>query len=137
MSRTLPRLLTVGILTLAFPAFASAQGGNRSSLSGIVVDPAGGVVPGATVVVKNVATSTTSETITNTDGVFSVPALEIGTYIVTVSLTGFKTAIVDEVKVVPGAPAAVKAVLTVGNLEETIVVSSSSDIINTQTAAIS
>jgi Carboxypeptidase regulatory-like domain len=137
MHRTLIRSCLVGVVIVANAAGGFAQGGSTSSLSGVVVDPGGGIVPGATVLVKNSATGTTSETVTNADGVFSVPALEIGAYTVTVSLTGFKTAVVNDVKVVPGAPASIKAVLTVGNLEERIEVSSSSDIINTQTATIS
>ena len=125
--------LCFGVVT-ATPLYA--QGGNTASLSGTVIDAAGANVPGATVIVKNVATGTTSETQSNADGVFSVPALEVGTYTVNVSLTGFKTAVVNNVSLLPGKPASIKATLEVGNLEETVIVSTSSDIINTQTATI-
>jgi hypothetical protein len=118
-------------------AVAFAQGGSTAALSGVVVDAAGGVVPGATVIVKNNASGLQFETVSNTDGLFSVPALAAGSYSVTVSLTGFKTAVINELRVSIGTPVSVKATLEVGNLEETIVVSSSSDIVNTQTATIS
>ena len=116
----------------ATPALAQT-----SSLSGVVVDSNGGVLPGVTVVVKNVATGTTFDAVTNTEGVFSVPALDAGAYTVTASLSGFKTAVVNDVRLAPGTPASIKATLEVGNLEETIVVTSSSELINTQTATIS
>jgi hypothetical protein len=129
----LPLLAAIATLWSA-PAFA--QGGSTSSISGTVVDRDGGAIPGATVVVKNEA-GATFDTVTNTEGVFSVPALTAGTYIVTVSLTGFKTAVIGDVRIAPGQPASVKATLEVGQLEETITVTSSSELINTQTATVS
>ncbi len=114
------------------PAFAQT-----SSLSGVAVDSNGGVLPGVTVVVKNVATGTTYDAVTNTEGIFSVPALDAGAYTVTASLSGFKTAVVNDVRLAPGTPTSIKATLEVGNLEETIVVTSSSELVNTQTATIS
>jgi hypothetical protein len=136
MNGRFTRILVIVITVVALAAPVSAQGGNTATLSGTVVDPEGAHVPGATVVVKNTATGTTSETLSNADGVFSVPALEVGTYTVTVSLTGFKTAVINDVRLLPGAAASVKATLDVGNLEETVIVSTSTDIINTQTATI-
>ena len=114
-------------------SIAFAQGG---SLSGVVVDTNGGIIPGASVVVKNHATNTTFESVTNAEGVFSVPALDAGTYTVTVSLSGFKTEQLNEVRIAPATPNSVKAVLEVGSVSETIDVTSSSEIINTQKATI-
>jgi hypothetical protein len=129
-------LLAVWTLALGVSATATAQSSSTSSISGTVVDAAGGAVPGVTVIVKNEA-GETFETVTNTTGVFSVPSLNAGTYTITVSLTGFKTAIVPDVRVLPGTPASVKVTLEVGQLEETVTVQSSAELINTQTATIS
>ena len=115
---------------------AYAQGGGTSTISGTVVDSDGGVVPGATVVVKDVATGTTYTDVTNGSGAFAVPALVAGTYTITVSLQGFKTAVIENVRVAPGTPATVQAVLTLGALQETVTVTSSSELINTQTATV-
>ena len=114
-----------------------AQGSATSSLAGVVVDSNGGVIPGASITVKNIATGTTYEAVTNTTGVFSVAALNAGTYTVTVSLTGFKTAVVSDVRVQPGEPASVRATLEVGNIAETITVEGGSTIVNTTNATIS
>jgi hypothetical protein len=134
--RSFACLALVTALVLASHAPLLAQGGASSSISGVVVDAAGGIIPGATVVVKNEA-GATFEATTNTEGVFSVPAVTAGTYTVTVSLTGFKTAVISDVRIAPGTPASVKATLEVGRVEETITVTSSSELINTQTPTVS
>src|SRR5262245_3297185 len=125
------------LVLLFVTTFAYAQGGATSSISGVVVDPNGGVIPGATVVVKNAATGTAFDTITNTTGTFSVPALDAGTYSVTVTLAGFKTVVIDDVRLVPGQPVSVSATLEVGTVAETVTVRGGSDLVNTQTATIS
>src|SRR5262245_61176419 len=71
------------------------QGGStKTSLSGTVTDAAAGVIPGATIVVKNTETGVTFNTVSNSEGAFSVPALDPGTYSITVSLSGFKTTVI-------------------------------------------
>ena len=80
---------------------AYAQGGSTSTISGVVTDTAKGVIPGATVVVTSNATGTKYDATTNSAGTFSVPALSAGLYSVTVSLTGFRTAIITDVRVQP------------------------------------
>ena len=88
------------VVALAWFAGASAfaQGSSTSSLAGVVVDTAGGVVPGATIAVKNNSTGNTFETVSNTAGAFSIPVLDPGTYTVTVALDGFKTAVISDVR---------------------------------------
>ena len=93
--------------------------------------------PGAGVVVTSNATGTTFETVTNSTGAFSVPALSAGVYTVTVSLQGFKTAVITDVRVQLGIPTTVNATLDVGDLVETVTVTgASAELINTQTPAV-
>jgi hypothetical protein len=113
------------------------QGSNTSAISGVVVDTGGGVVPGATVTIKHAATGVVQTGVTNADGAFSFPGQNIGTYTVTVTLEGFKTFVVNDVVLTAGAPASVRAVLEVGGLSEQVVVSSSSEIVQTQSTVIS
>jgi hypothetical protein len=121
----------------AVPDFASAQGGGATtSLSGTVTDTSGAIIPGASVVVKSNATSTTYDAVTNESGYFSVPALDAGVYTVTVTLMGFKTAVLSDVRVNASTPATVKVALSVGGLEETVVVTGGSEIIQTTSAAV-
>src|SRR5712691_5687586 len=85
------KLLTTVFLTLAAASAAQAQGSFFTSLSGTVVDTSGGVIPGADVKIKNNGTGIENNTITASDGGFTIPSLPGGVYSVTVSLTGFKT----------------------------------------------
>jgi hypothetical protein len=114
-------------------AFAQAA---TSSITGSVLDSAGGAIPGAAVVVKN-ESGVSFEAVSNGEGLFNIPSVAAGTYTVTVSLSGFKTAVIKDLRVVPGTPQSVKAVLEVGQLSETVNVAASSELINTQTATVS
>src|SRR5262245_27726563 len=100
MYLVLRRLLHAAVILAISTAPAFAQGASgSSSISGTVVDTAGGAIPGASVVVTSNATGTKFEATTNGNGAFSLPALPVGTYTVTVSLQGFKTAAVTDVRV--------------------------------------
>ena len=137
MSGIVRALITTGLALLVFCTSAYGQGATASSISGSVVDSSGAVIPGATVVVKHNATGVTTDAVSNGQGVFSFPGLPIGTYTVTVTLEGFKTFVVNDVVVTAGAPANVRAKLEVGGLTEQVVVSSTSEIIQTQSSTIS
>src|SRR5687768_14115302 len=109
MLRSVSRLMLAAVCAVLAGTLVHAQGGG--SISGVVKDSAGGVIPGAAVIVKNNATTTTQETASNSEGVFSVPAIDAGTYTVTVKLQGFKTANIADVRVAPGTATTVNAVL--------------------------
>ena len=130
-------LLAVALVGLT-SSLALAQGSNaKATITGVVQDSTGGVVPGATVVVKNVATGVTNETVSNSTGNFAVPALDIGTYEATVSLGGFKTFKVDKIVLTPGGTANVTAKLEVGQAEETITVVAHSELVDTTSTTVS
>ena len=79
-------LLVCALMALALsPHAAYAQGGATSSISGVVTD-SGAVIPGADILAKNNATSAESRAVSTENGTFTVPALNAGTYTVTVTL---------------------------------------------------
>ena len=63
------------VFSLVVPSSVLAQGGATSSISGVVSDAGGGVLPGATVIVTSNATGTKFEAVTNSTGAYTVPAL--------------------------------------------------------------
>ena len=126
--------LVLATIVAASPAFA--QGGATSTITGTVTDTSGAVVPGADVVAKHVATNTTFNAVSGADGAFTIPAVPTGTYSVTVTLMGFKTAILNDVVANVAQVAEVKAVLALGALEETVVVSGATEIVQTQVTSV-
>lgn len=69
-------------------AYPQSENGS-ASLEGVVRDPNGAVVQGATVTVRNTETNLTRTATTNEDGGFSVSVLPVGTYDVTAQSAGF------------------------------------------------
>jgi hypothetical protein len=134
MKRVALLFVCVAALVLGTSVPTHAQ---SSSLSGIVTDTAGGVIPGANVVVKNDATGETFEATSNSAGQFSFPALAPATYTVTVSLTGFKTFVAKDVRLLAARPGSVTAALEIGDLAETVEVKAGSELVQTQSTAVS
>jgi len=83
-SRSLLAALCISMLLLAAGPAARAQAG-RGSISGLVSDPTGAIVPGAKVTALNHATATSQSTITTAAGLYSFVSLNPGTYEVTAS----------------------------------------------------
>jgi hypothetical protein len=141
MTSTARRLFAVAFFALAVVVFhapaAYAQGGATSTLSGTVTDTSGAVIPGASVLVKKADTGLTSEAVTNAEGQFTIPQLASGKYTVTVTLSGFKTATVNDVEVNAGVPAGVSVKLEVGGIEEQVVVTAGSEVVKTQSSTVS
>ncbi len=136
MNRSLTIFVAAIFLAAALGPPLHAQG-PTTSLSGVVVDQSGGVIPGATITVKDKATATEYTAITADNGTFSIPALGASTYTVTVVLQGFKTAVLDDVRIHAGQPANVRAVLEVGSISETVIVQDAAQIVQSQSATIS
>jgi len=127
--------LAVVFALVAAPVFG--QGGTTSStLSGVVKDK-DGTVPGATVVVKKVATGETiGPIVTNENGQYSFPGLAPGQYTVTISMNNYKTVEV-KLELNAGATQAVNTTLEVGKREEVVNVTSGSDLVRTETPTVS
>jgi hypothetical protein len=75
--------------------------------------------------------------VSGSDGGFTIPAVPVGTYTVTISLTGFKNAVLKGVVVTASQPANVRTKLEVGGLQETVTVEAASAMIQTQTSVAS
>jgi len=95
----------------------------RGTILGTVTDPSGAVVPGAKVVVRNVATGLERTTQTSADGSYSVSELPIGSYSVTVTQSGFQSSVTSGVAVDVAGERRVDAELKTGQVEQTVEVS--------------
>jgi outer membrane receptor protein involved in Fe transport len=93
------------------------------TLRGVVADPNGGVIAGATVTAKSESTGTvTTPTTTNGEGVYEISSLLPGSYTVTVEASGFKRVVNTNVQVKAGIVNPFDAKLEAGNVSETVTV---------------
>src|SRR5271169_7243013 len=95
----------------------------RGTILGSVTDPSGAFVAGATVKVRNLGTGLERTTVTSGDGSYNVSELPVGTYSVSVSLTGFQTAVTNDVEVNVATERRVDAQLKPGQVTQTVEVS--------------
>src|SRR5579872_1420770 len=105
------------LLSGTFPVYAQSA---NARLQGIVADPTGAVVPGATVKVKNVDTNAAQQTTSGeSTGAWAFPALPPGNYRLDVSKTGFRT-ITQGVTLEVAQVANVNFTLVPGNITESV-----------------
>jgi hypothetical protein len=93
------------------------------SINGTVKDVSGGVISGASVKARNVATNLEQTATTKEDGSFAISDLPIGTYQVTLSRNGFKTALFSQIVVQGSRTATVNANLQPGEISTQVTVS--------------
>ena len=117
------------------PSTADAQV-TTADIVGRVTDATGGVLPGATVTIENVATHDTRTAPSNETGDYLFNLLPIGTYVVKVELQGFSSQ-TTRVNVSAGDRVRVDAKLQVGTVAENVTVSAESPLLQTDTATIS
>jgi hypothetical protein len=128
--------LAMTMVALAGGQTALRAQGLTGQISGTVVDSGGGVLPGATVTIKNAGTNQTRETVTGPDGAFTFPDLLAGTYDISVAVQGFKG--YEQKGIVLGATERLglrQIALEVGQLQETVTVTSEAALVQTTNAA--
>ena len=125
------RILCVLVWLVMLPAAAFAQ----ASITGVVKDTSGAVLPGVTVeaaspeLIEKVRTAVTDGT-----GQYRIVDLRAGTYSVTFMLTGFSGVKREGIELTGTFTATVNADLRVGALSETITVSGEPPIVDVQSA---
>jgi hypothetical protein len=111
-----------------FPALAHAQ-----SITGVVRDASGGVLPGVTVEAASPALIEKVRTVVSDgSGQYRLENLTPGTYSVTYSLPGFSTVKRDAVEITTGVTTTLNADMRVGGLQETITVSGETPVVDVQ-----
>ena len=129
--------ILMAILALVTCQIVIQAQSTTGSISGTVTDQTGAIVPGANVTVKGEAGQQYTA-VTKGDGVYTIPGVPAGTptYTVTITAPSFKTAVIQNVKVDVATPATVNAQLEPGNINETVVVASGAEVLQTETATV-
>jgi outer membrane receptor for ferrienterochelin and colicin len=133
------RLWRVGLVLLSFSmclvpgAFAQSQA-TTGVIGGTVVDETGGVLPGATVSIKNTGTNFEKVLTAGSDGQFRGVLLPLGPYRVTVTLTGFSTLVREGLDLAVGQTINLRLTLQVSAVSQEVMVTAANPVIETTRA---
>ena len=132
--RRLAILVTLGLLF--HPSLSHAQTGT-GRISGVIKDASGAVVPGVTVIATQEETGIHSQTVTTDAGLFVFASLPVGPYTVKAELQGFRGVSLQKNLLTVGADLNLTIVLEPGNLEQEVVVSGESPVVQTTESSLS
>jgi hypothetical protein len=135
LSKTVLRaLLMLSCMTVVL---CSAHGQYRASIQGVVTDPQGAVVSGATITLKNLDTNQTLTATTDGNGIYNFNALPPSKYSLTVEKTGFKKKVLESLGIIPEQANAVNVQLELGEVTQSVTVSGdSTPLMDAETASI-
>jgi hypothetical protein len=134
--RFLKHFYVIG-LALAIPLLTQTRADAQAvygSVSGVVTDSTGAVVPGATVTVTSVERKTSDTVVTNESGLYVKERLLPGRYEVKAELPGFKTAVFPDINVSVDTQTKLNVKLDLGQVSESVTVAGFSPVLKTDRA---
>ena len=131
--RTFSAVVLLVVTSLTATAFGQA---NNGRLTGTVLDPSGGVLPGALVTLRNLGTNASTEITTDAEGRFAFPEQPIGRYQLTVALEGFQTAVLSDVTLLTGQLLDLKVPLQVGDISSSVDVTGGVPLVQSGTSSV-
>jgi hypothetical protein len=129
---SLASLLAIVFLSM-FPPLSRAQNSNTGEIKGVVTDPSGGVVAGASVSIKNIQTNVANSVATNASGLYDVPFLQPGNYTITFSKEGFRNFVRQGITL-QIQTLEVSASLAIGSTTQEVVVNATTPLLETETS---
>ena len=121
----------VASLLFSFLLFGQSE---QTSITGTVTDASQAIVPGASVVIRNVATNVITRATTNSAGLYFIQSLPPGTYELTVEKSGFRQEQVKNIPLTTGLAATQNVVLEVGSMAQSVQVSATAVQLEAQTS---
>jgi len=131
--------LVLNLLGAAFLLASCAVAGSAQTsaeIAGLVTDPTGAAISGASVTVTNKATGATRNATTNSEGLYSFPSLPPGTYALKVEQTGFKISLNENVRLDVQQAARLDVAMEVGQVGETVTISAAAALLNSENTTI-
>jgi carboxypeptidase family protein len=108
---------------------------NRATIIGTIIDANGAALPNATVKATNIETNTAATTTSNEAGLFTLPFLPAGKYRVSISATGLKNIVREGIELRVGGRLQLDFQMEVGEVSETVTVTSQAPALDTATAS--
>jgi hypothetical protein len=109
----------------------------RASLRGTVTDPTGAVIPGATVTLVDKGTNRTLVSTSDENGIYIFNALPASPYRLTVERQGFQQKVLENVQIIPEQLNSLNLELAIGQAQQTVTVSGTTQALDTETATVS
>jgi hypothetical protein len=131
--RRLTASAVIALLCCLFTPLAYGQF-DTATVVGTVRDASGAVLPKANVTVKNIATGITQTIQTDEEGNYQVNNVKIGVYTVTAEAAGFSKAVAENIQVTVGARQRVDLTMKAGSVTETVTISSSAPLLETESS---
>jgi hypothetical protein len=131
------RILLGTILCLLVTTVLCWGQGPTAAITGLVTDASGAAVSSAAISAKDLDQGTVWPTVSNDAGYYSLPRLPIGNYEVRVEAKGFQTVVQRSVQLVIDQVAKIDFQLQVGQVTQTLEVTSSAPILQTENAQLS
>ncbi len=128
-------IFLVALVAIAFAGPAWAQF-TTARLNGAVVDSSGSAVVGASVKVNQVGTGYTQSTTSGASGEFLFPSLPVGSYQITVTMTGFNTYTQNGIALATNQTATVPVQLEVGSVAQKVIVTENATMVTTDSATL-
>lgn len=119
--------------TLAALAFGQQGSG---TISGTVTDPAGALVAGAEIQIRNAGTNAVFRTSSNGQGFYTAPGLPVGAYVVEASMRGFKRVVRSGITLQVDQKAVVDIALELGATAELVEVVGEAPLVDTSSATV-
>jgi hypothetical protein len=130
-------MLRIALCLVLLTASTLLAQSNVASLTGVVTDPAGAVVPNALITITNLDTGIATRTQSNSSGVYVAPSLISGRYQIQVEVAGFRKQTVPDLVLETGQRARLDVSLQVGEVTESVEVSASVTPLQLETAEVS
>jgi Carboxypeptidase regulatory-like domain/TonB dependent receptor len=121
------------LLVLFTPLVAQTPSGE---ISGVVYDPGGSVVAGVKITLTNPATNAVREVATNESGLYAIPAIPPGVYILKVEKTGFRAMERKNIEVLVGSSNRIDLHLEIGELTNVVEIAGGAPVLQSENASI-
>ena len=127
--------LAAASIVVALLAFVPSAAHAQASITGIVKDTSGAVMPGVTVEASSPALIEKTRTaVTDSTGQYRIVDLRAGTYAVGFNLTGFNSVKREGIELTGSFTATVNVEMKIGAIEETITIVDEAPIVDVQSA---
>ncbi|MGH9325796.1 MAG: TonB-dependent receptor domain-containing protein [Terriglobia bacterium] len=124
------------VISLLCPMRTNCQGINVATLSGTVTDPSHAPIPGAQVTLQNIAQNARRQTVTNSIGSYTIPAILPGTYRLIIAARGFQQNVTDNIILTAGQGSTLNIELTLAKTVSRVVVTSAPPLLETTTSSL-